>query len=109
MMEHLPKINIASGVLIVICFFLPWFSIDCGNMAIVKVSGYDLASGKISLDENLLRQVSAQYGKGEEDYSEIENQRNARPQFYLVIVVLCALGIIGYSAKMLNEIGRAHV
>ncbi len=106
MLEHLPKVNISLGAIVVICFFLPWLSIDCGNIPIVKLSGYELMTGKISLDDNLLRQASEQYGKNEEDYSAYENQRESRPQFYLLMVVMCALVIAGYSGRMLTEFNK---
>lgn len=106
LMEHLSKINLSLGALVLICFFLPWFSVDCGNITVLKVSGYDLTTGKIAVDDDMLRQATSQYGQSDQDFSALGNERGARPQFYLLMVAMCALGIIGYSAKMMNEFNK---
>ena len=102
---HLPKINLGLGVVVLICFFLPWVSIDCGNVAFLKLSGYQLATGKISLDESVLAQLKQQVGDVQETDAA---EQQARPQFYLLAVAACAAGMIIYGVKMLSGVNRLN-
>ena len=104
--EHLPKINIVLGVLVIIFFFFPWVSVEVGNIVIMKCSGYDLATGNISVNERALQQESGELGTGSQVQPSTQGDRSARPQLYLLITIVCALGIMGYSSKMLSEFTR---
>src|SRR5438034_845652 len=92
-MEYLPKINIVLGVIVIIFFFFPWISIDVGNVVIMKCSGYDLAAGNISVNDNALQQESGQPGTVAQAQPSTQSDRNVRPQLYLFIIIVCALGI----------------
>ena len=101
-LEHFSKINISLGALVIICFFLPWLSVDCGNVTIAELSGYDLATGHIVLEQSAMQQLT-QRGQ---DFSALQREHQARPQLYLVVVVFCALGMVGYGIRMLQELNR---
>jgi zinc ribbon protein len=100
--EHFSKINLSLGVLVVACFFLPWLSIDCGNTTIVKLSGFDLATGHVTLEQRADQQLT-QSGK---DFNTLESEHPVRPQLYLMVVIVCALVIVGYSVRMFREMDR---
>ena len=46
MQEHERMIRPALGVIIVICFFMPFLKISCANQPIASITGLDLALGK---------------------------------------------------------------
>ncbi len=100
--EYFSKINASLGALVIVCFFFPWFSIDCGNITIVKLSGFDIATGHISLEQRVDEQL-AQSGK---NFETLEQEHPVRPQLYLMVVIVCALVIVGYSARMFQELNR---
>lgn len=109
MLEHVAKINLSLGCLVIVCFFLPWVGLSCGDITFVKLSGYQLTTGKIPLDDEVLRQYQTNLGieNSEEGFSTQTQQ--APPKFYFLIVVICALNIIFFSAKMLGELDRAKL
>ena len=106
LLDHFPKINIGIGIIILICFFLPWVSIDCGNVSFITISGYELATGNISLDNQTLQQFREQLNREGQSGSSLDQAQHARPQLFLLVVILGGLGIITFSARMVSEFNR---
>jgi len=106
LLDHFPKFNIAFGVVVLICFFLPWVSIDCGETTIVELSGYDLTIGHVVLEQDAANKLSAELARSGGSSEPLEGEHHISPQFYLLVVALCSLGIIGYSVRMREEVNR---
>lgn len=105
--EYIPKINLGLGLVVVICFFLPWVSVDCGNVSFVKLSGFNLTTGKIPLDERSMAAWSEKLGGGTVTANESPvGSQKAHPQYYLVFVVVAALGVVFYSFQGMREYTR---
>ena len=105
-LEHFSKISLTLGAIVMICFFLPWLNIGCGNVAIVKLSGYGLTTGHIELEQDAVqRQVSYRSHSGGDSYA-LQSEHQVRPQLYLLLIVVCAVGMIVYSVRMLQELDR---
>lgn len=51
--ERMKNLATAGGVLVIICFFLPWMMVSCSfdTSAGIEVSGYDLSQGAKDLSE----------------------------------------------------------
>ncbi len=106
MIEHAAKINLGMGCLVLACFFLPWVGLSCGDITFVKLSGYQLTTGKIPLDEDVIRQYQDKLGMERSEEEMSGQPQQSTPKFYFLIVIICAANIIFLSAKMLDEIDR---
>ena len=105
--EHIPKINLGLGLVIIICFFLPWVSVDCGSVSVVKLSGYHLTTGNIPLDEHSLAALGEKLGGGKITANEgTEPLQKGHPQYYLIFVVIAALGVVLYSLQGMRAYSR---
>ena len=102
MFAHIPKINAGLGCVVLLCFFLPWVSFSCGTVTFLKLSGYHLTAGKVPADESVLKKYEERSGSLSEDERVPEDLRSARPKFIYLIVIICALNIIGFSLRMLE-------
>lgn len=110
--DNIPKINIGLGAVVLICFFLPWMSIDCVDVSFVRVSGFQLTTGKISVDNARLEELTSQYGhrmdlEGSGDTPSASNQ--GKPRFYVLVIVVCAGTVIYFSYKMLSQRRRLEI
>jgi len=108
-LDHFSKINIGLGLITLVCFFLPWINVGCGNVTIVRLSGFDLATGRIVLDEDAMQQLSAEAERTGRNLNPLEQEHQTQPQLYLVVVVMCSLGMIGYGVRMFQELNRVGI
>ncbi len=108
-LEYYSKINIALGSIVLLCFFLPWVNIGCGNVTITRLSGFDLTMGHITIDDEAMHQVEAEASRTGSAINRIQAEHNTRPQFYLLVIVVCALGIVGYGVRMMQELNRVGI
>jgi hypothetical protein len=108
-LDYFSKVNIGLGIIVLICFFLPWVNAGCGSVMIVKLSGYDLLTGHIALDEDAMQQLSAEAARAGRTVGTLEGEHQTRPQFYLIVIVVCALAMIGYSVRMVQELNRIGI
>ncbi len=110
--DNLPKVNIALGTVVLVCFFLPWISIDCGNMTFVKVSGLQLTTGNIPLDEARMEELSNQFGRRmalDESGDEVSQSTQTEPRFYFLAILVCAGTLIFYSYRMMSQLTRVEI
>ena len=104
-----PKINIGFGVVVLICFFLPWISIDCASETFTRVSGFQLATGLISVDEIQLEELTSRYGNRldpDGNDGTLSESKHAKPRFYFLVIVACAAAATFSSYKMLKGLTR---
>ena len=105
--ESIPKINLGLGLVVIVCFFLPWVSIDRGNVSFVKISGYNLTTGNIPLDERSLAALGDRLGGGKLTTNQtITPVQKGHPQYYLIFVVIAALGVVLYSIQGMRRYSR---
>ena len=102
MFAHVPKINAGMACLVLLCFFLPWVSFSCGTITFLKVSGYHLTAGKLPVDESAVKQYEQRAGRLADDDRVPSEVRTPAPKFIYLIVIICALNIIGFSLKMMD-------
>ncbi|GEM_PF-6663693 len=110
--DNVPKINIALGTVVVICFFLPWISIDCGNETFVKASGLQLTTGKIPVDDAQMEEFSNQFGHRvdlDATGDAASQSRQRKPRLYFLAILLCAGVVVFYSYRMLSRLSRVEI
>jgi hypothetical protein len=102
MFEHIPKINVGLGCLVLVCFFLPWISFSCGTSTIVSLSGFHLALGKVPVDATAIRQYEQRGGNVTTDARIPQELRRREPRYLYFLVPLCALNVIAFSLRMMG-------
>ena len=83
-LQRLPKghkLASPAAVIGIICFFLPWIMVSCGNQEIVSFSGWELAAGT---------EVSIGFGQTE--------QLPGSPELFLVLLPALAVLALAYRA-----------
>ncbi len=102
MFAHIPKINAGLGCFVLLCFFLPWVSFSCGTVTFLKLSGYHLTAGKVPVDEAAVRNYEDRAGSLANDDRIPDDVKTSTPKFIYLVVVICAVNIIGFSLRMLE-------
>jgi hypothetical protein len=102
MFEHIPKINVGLGCLVLVCFFLPWISFSCGTTTIVSLSGFNLALGKTSVDAAAIRQYEQLGGNAATDARIPQELRRKAPRYLYFLVPLFALNVVAFSLRMMK-------
>jgi hypothetical protein len=51
-----------AKVLALLCFFLPWVTISCAEQTLVSMSGYQLATGQVTMTNPMTNQVESPPG-----------------------------------------------
>lgn len=109
MLAQLPKINLCAALVVIGCFFLPWISVDCNGTAAIRLSGYQLATGKVEPDRPLLRQIGRETGSEVRSFSELDRDDQAGARYHFFVVGVCALAMIYYAIRMWAGRNRTQV
>jgi hypothetical protein len=70
MQEHERMIRPALGAIVLICFFMPFLKISCGNQPIASITGVDLALGKTVEPPNFFGDDAGAPGFGGESWAD---------------------------------------
>jgi hypothetical protein len=70
MQEHERMIRPALGAIVLICFFMPFLKISCGNQPIASITGLDLALGKTVEPPNFFGDDAGAPGHGGQNWSD---------------------------------------
>lgn len=120
---------IPGYAIVIICFFLPFFTIKCGNTELVSVSGFDLAKGvnmerkmkESDFAKEMKKKMSDDYGIDEdaldkntavtEDKALTDEKKDneTKPAILLIIPFVLAVGgfIMGFIRQ--HKRGLIHV
>lgn len=70
MQEHERMIRPALGAIVLICFFMPFLKISCGNQPIASITGLDLALGKTVEPPNFFGEEAGAPGFGGQNWPD---------------------------------------
>src|SRR5262245_18134353 len=105
-LEHLPKINIGVAVLAFACLFLPWMSISSGEMTLINLSGFQLVTGSLRLNDPHIQELRENYRNNEELAFAVPASEQGHKRWYDAASILCILALAGAGASSLTNLNR---
>lgn len=116
---------IPGYAVVIICFFLPFFTIKCGNTELVSITGFELAKGvdmekqmkESNFAKELKKKMSDDYGIDEEIIDEntsgenvsIDKKSESKPAILLIVPLMLSIAGFVFGFIRLKKRGIIHI
>ena len=106
-MEELKKfLNPVFFVIIIICFFLPFFNITCQQQKIASITGFELITGT-TINTNGLNKGISGIPNSQTKFSKTKTDTVSPEPLALIAFLIAVIGLIFSFIKKFSDIGSA--